>query len=232
LESTVTDRILIVDDDLTLIELLSQCLEKTGYKVLSATNGIDGLQMVYKNKVDLIILDVMMPRMDGWETCSRIREISDVPIIMLTAKDEEADALKGFQCGVDDYVTKPFSFAELTARVKVILQRARKAPPDKQRRVYVFDELVVDADNSQVTVRGKPVSLTPTEFQLLLNLAENAGRILSHEQLLSQVWGPEYVGETGYVKRYVWYLRQKIEDDPSNPQYILTERGFGYRLGD
>ncbi|MGB3906709.1 MAG: response regulator transcription factor [Anaerolineae bacterium] len=228
----MTDRILIVDDDLTLIELLSQCLEKTGYKVLSATNGIDGLQMVYKNKVDLIILDVMMPRMDGWETCSRIREISDVPIIMLTAKDEEADALKGFQCGVDDYVTKPFSFAELTARVKVILQRARKAPPDKQRRVYVFDELVVDADNSQVTVRGKPVSLTPTEFQLLLNLAENAGRILSHEQLLSQVWGPEYVGETGYVKRYVWYLRQKIENDPSNPQYILTERGFGYRLGD
>jgi len=232
LESTVTDRILIVDDDLTLVELLSQCLEKTGYKVLSATNGIDGLQMVYKNKVDLIILDVMMPRMDGWETCSRIREISDVPIIMLTAKDEEADALKGFQCGVDDYVTKPFSFAELTARVKAILQRARKAPPDKQRRVYAFDELVVDADNSQVTVRGKPVSLTPTEFQLLLNLAENAGRILSHEQLLSQVWGPEYVGETGYVKRYVWYLRQKIEDDPSNPQYILTERGFGYRLGD
>jgi len=228
----VTDRILIVDDDLTLVELLSQCLEKTGYKVLSATNGIDGLQMVYKNKVDLIILDVMMPRMDGWETCSRIREISDVPIIMLTAKDEEADALKGFQCGVDDYVTKPFSFAELTARVKAILQRARKAPPDKQRRVYAFDELVVDADNSQVTVRGKPVSLTPTEFQLLLNLAENAGRILSHEQLLSQVWGPEYVGETGYVKRYVWYLRQKIEDDPSNPQYILTERGFGYRLGD
>ena len=228
----MTDRILIVDDDLTLIELLSQCLEKTGYKVLSATNGIDGLQMVYKNKVDLIILDVMMPRMDGWETCSRIREISDVPIIMLTAKDQEADALKGFQCGVDDYVTKPFSFAELTARVKVVLQRARKAPPDKQRRVYAFDELVVDADNSQVTVRGKPVSLTPTEFQLLLNLAENAGRILSHEQLLSQVWGPEYVGETGYVKRYVWYLRQKIEDDPSNPQYILTERGFGYRLGD
>ncbi|TKJ28292.1 MAG: DNA-binding response regulator [Chloroflexi bacterium B3_Chlor] len=228
----MTDRILIVDDDLTLVELLSHSLEKAGYRVLSATNGIDGLQMVYKNKVDLIILDVMMPRMDGWETCSRIREISDVPIIMLTAKDEEADTLKGFQCGVDDYVTKPFSFAELTARVKAILQRARKAPPDKQRRVYVFDELVVDGDNSQVTVRGKPVSLTPTEFQLLLTLAANAGRILSHEQLLSQVWGPEYVGEAGYVKRYIWYLRQKIEDDPSNPQYILTERGFGYKLGD
>lgn len=229
----MTDRILIIDDDLTLIDLLSQSLEKAEYKVLSATNGIDGLQMLYKNKVDLVILDVMMPRMDGWETCARIREISDVPIIMLTAKDKEEDTLKGFQCGVDDYVTKPFSFAELTARVKAVLQRARKALRDEERRrVHVFDELVVDADNSQVTVRGKPISLTPTEFQLLLTLAENTGRILSHEQLLSQVWGPEYVGEAGYVKRYIWYLRQKIEDDPSNPQYILTERGFGYRLGD
>jgi len=229
----MTDRILIIDDDLTLIDLLSQALEKAEYKVLSATNGIDGLQMLYKNKVDLVILDVMMPRMDGWETCARIREISDVPIIMLTAKDKEEDTLKGFQCGVDDYVTKPFSFAELTARVKAVLQRARKTLRDEERRrVHVFDELVVDADNSQVTLRGKPISLTPTEFQLLLTLAENTGRILSHEQLLSQVWGPEYVGEAGYVKRYIWYLRQKIEDDPSNPQYILTERGFGYRLGD
>jgi two-component system KDP operon response regulator KdpE len=186
--------------------------------------------MLYKNKVHLVILDVMMPRMDGWETCSRMREISDVPIIMLTAKDDEADTLKGFQCGVDDYVTKPFSFAELTARVKAILQRARKPPSDQRMKVYIFDELVVDADNSQVTVRGEPVSLTPTEFQLLLTLAENAGRILSHEQLLEQVWGPEYVGETGYVKRYIWYLRQKIEDDPSDPHYIVTERGFGYKL--
>ncbi len=229
----MSDRILIIDDDLTLIDLLSQALEKAEYKVLSATNGIDGLQMLYKNKVDLVILDVMMPRMDGWETCARIRDISDVPIIMLTAKDKEEDTLKGFQCGVDDYVTKPFSFAELTARVKAVLQRARKTLRDEERqRVHVFDELVVDADNSQVTLRGKPISLTPTEFQLLLTLAENTGRILSHEQLLSQVWGPEYVGEAGYVKRYIWYLRQKIEDDPSNPQYILTERGFGYRPGD
>ncbi len=228
----MTDRILVIDDDLTLLDLLKQSLEKAGYKMLTATNGIDGLQMVYKGKADLVVLDVMMPRMDGWETCNRIREISDVPIIMLTAKDKEADALKGFQCGVDDYVTKPFSFSELTARVKAVLLRTRKAPPDKQRRVYVFDQLVVDADNSQVTLRGKPVSLTPTEFQLLRTLAENAGRILSHEQLLSQVWGAEYVGETGYVKRYIWYLRQKIEDDPGDPQYILTERGFGYKLGD
>lgn len=228
----MTETILIIDDDKTLIDLLGQALGKAGYEIVSATNGIDGLQVLYKHRVDLVILDVMMPRMDGWETCSRIRDLSDVPVIMLTAKDEEADALKGFQCGVDDYVTKPFSFAELTARVKAVLQRARRTPADKQRKVYVFDELVVDADNSQVIVRGKPVSLTPTEFQLLLTLAENAGRILSHEQLLSQVWGPEYVGEPGYVKRYIWYLRQKIEEDPSAPEYIITERGFGYKLGD
>lgn len=228
----MTDTILIIDDDLTLIDLLGQSLGKAGYRVLSASNGIDGLQMLYKNHPDLVILDVMMPRMDGWETCTRIREVSDVPVVMLTAKDEEADALKGFQCGVDDYVTKPFSFAELTARVKAVLQRTRKASPEAQKRVYVFGDLVVDVDNSHVTLCGKPVGLTPTEFQLLLTLAENAGRILSHEQLLSQVWGPEYVGEPGYVKRYIWYLRQKIEEDPSNPEYILTERGFGYKLAD
>jgi two-component system KDP operon response regulator KdpE len=228
----MSDTVLIIDDDLTLVDLLGQSLGKAGYRVLAASNGIDGLQILYKSNVDLVILDVMMPRMDGWETCTRIRDISDVPVIMLTAKDEEADALKGFQCGADDYVTKPFSFAELTARVKAVIQRARKARAEPQRNTYVFNELVVDADNSQVTVRGKPVSLTPTEFQLLLTLAQNAGRILSHEQLLSQVWGPEYVGEPGYVKRYVWYLRQKIEQDPGDPEYILTERGFGYKLGD
>jgi two-component system KDP operon response regulator KdpE len=228
----MSDTVLIIDDDLTLVDLLGQSLGKAGYRVLAASNGIDGLQILYKSNVDLVILDVMMPRMDGWETCTRIRDISDVPVIMLTAKDEEADALKGFQCGADDYVTKPFSFAELTARVKAVIQRARKARAEPQRNTYVFNELVVDADNSQVTVRGKPVSLTPTEFQLLLTLAQNAGRILSHEQLLSQVWGPEYVGEPGYVKRYVWYLRQKIEQDPGDPEYIITERGFGYKLGD
>jgi two-component system KDP operon response regulator KdpE len=228
----MTDTILIIDDDLTLIELLGQSLRKEGFKVLDADNGIDGLQKLYKHKTDLVILDVMMPRMDGWETCVRIRDISDVPVIMLTAKDEEDDALRGFQCGVDDYVTKPFSFAELTARVKAVLQRTRKGPSEVRKNVLIFNELVIDADNSHVTVRGKPVSLTPTEYQLLLALAENPGRILSHEQLLSQVWGPEYIGEPGYVKRYVWYLRQKIEDDPSNPEYILTERGFGYKLAD
>ncbi|HUV74834.1 MAG TPA: response regulator transcription factor, partial [Anaerolineae bacterium] len=148
----MTDTILIIDDDLTLIDLVSQSLRKEGFRVLDADNGIDGLQKLYKHKVDLVILDVMMPRMDGWETCVRIRDISDVPVIMLTAKEEEDDALRGFQCGVDDYVTKPFSFAELSARVKAVLQRTQKGPPETHRNVHVFGELVIDADNSHVTV--------------------------------------------------------------------------------
>jgi len=224
-------KVLVIDDDRTLLGLLRQSLEKAGYRFIGVTNGIDGLQSVYKDQPDLVILDVMLPRMDGWETCLRIREISQVPIIMLTAKEEEADKVKGFECGADDYVTKPFSFAELTARVGAVLHRVRRGKPAEAPRVYIFDELVVDVDHKEVSVRGQPVDLTPTEFELLVCLAENAGRTLTHEQLLTRVWGDEYV-DTGYVKRYIWHLRRKIERDPSNPEYIITERGFGYRLGD
>lgn len=224
-------KILVIDDDRTLLGLLRQSLEKAGYRFIGVTNGIDGLQSVYKDQPDLVILDVMMPRMDGWETCLRIREISQVPIIMLTAKEEEADKVQGFECGADDYVTKPFSFAELTARVGAVLHRARRGKPAEAPRGYIFDELMVDLDHKEVSVRGQPVDLTPTEFELLVCLAENSGRTLTHEQLLTRVWGDEYV-DTGYVKRYIWYLRRKIERDPSNPEYIITERGFGYRLGD
>jgi len=224
-------KILVIDDDRTLLGLLRQSLEKAGYRFIGVTNGIDGLQSVYKDQPDLVVLDVMLPRMDGWETCLRIREISQVPIIMLTAKEEEADKVKGFECGADDYVTKPFSFAELTARVGAVLHRVRRGKPAEAPRVYIFDELVVDVDHKEVSVRGQPVDLTPTEFELLVCLAENAGRTLTHDQLLTRVWGDEYV-DTGYVKRYIWHLRRKIERDPSNPEYIITERGFGYRLGD
>lgn len=224
------EKILIIDDDVTLLNLLTQSLSKAGYKVVTASNGLAGLQKMYEEHPDLIILDVMMPRMDGWETCRRIREMSQVPIIMLTAKDEEADKIKGFKYGVDDYVTKPFSFAELTARVGAVLKRTRQRPPEPEPAVYQIDNLVIDLENRRVTKDGKPLDLTPTEYRLLATLVENAGRVLSHEQLLTNVWGPEYVDDTGYVKRYIWYLRQKLEDDPSNPQYIITERGFGYRF--
>lgn len=225
------EKILIIDDDPTLLGLLRKSLEKAGYRVATAGNGIDGLQLLFTEQPDLVILDVMMPRMDGWETCARIREFSQVSIIMLTAKDQEADKIKGFQYGVDDYVTKPFSFAELVARVGARLHRSRQAPVEKPR-VYIYNDLTVDLQNGKVTMKGKPVSLTPTEFRLLGTLAEHAGRTLSPEQILNLVWGPEYAGDTGYVKRYIWYLRQKLEDEPQNPKYIVTERGFGYRLGE
>ncbi|MFQ5945878.1 MAG: response regulator transcription factor [Anaerolineae bacterium] len=223
-------KIILIDDDPTLLSLLRQVMEKAGYRVHTATNGVDGLQLVFKEHPDLIILDVMMPRMDGWETARRIRELSEVPIIMLTAKDEEADKLKGFGHGVDDYVTKPFSFAEMVARVAAVLQRVRSGEVEQLPQVLAFGDLVIDRESARVSVQRKPVNLTPTEYRLLLALADNAGRTLTHQQLLQRVWGDEYVEETGYVKRYIWYIRRKIEKDPSDPRHILTERGFGYRL--
>jgi len=222
------EKVLVIDDDTTLLMLLRQSLEKAGYQVITATNGLAGLQQMYERRPDIVILDVMMPRMDGWETCSRIREVSQIPIIMLTAKDEEADKIRGFTYGVDDYVTKPFSFAELTARVGAILHRVKQATPGKSPDVVIAGNLTIELENRRVLRDGQPVDLTPTEFRLLAVLVENVGRVLSHEQLLTQVWGYEYAGDTGYVKRYIWYLRRKLEDDPSNPRHIITERGFGY----
>jgi len=221
-------RILVVDDDKTLIRLMREALSKADYDVITASNGIDALQEVYAKQPDLIILDVMMPRMDGWETAQRIRQVSQVPIIMLTAKDEESDKLKGFAAGVDDYVTKPFSFAEIVARVGAVLGRARQVPPERKAKRYSSGTLVIDTDSRRVTKAGKVIELTPTEYRLLATLAENSGRVLSHEQLLNKVWGYEFGEDTGYVKRYIWYLRRKVEDDPRNPEHILTERGFGY----
>ena len=221
-------RILIVDDDKTLVRLMREALSKAEFDVITAANGIDALQELYAKQPDLILLDVMMPRMDGWETAHRVRQMSQVPIIMLTAKDEESDKLKGFAAGVDDYVTKPFSFAEIVARVQAVLNRARQVPPDHKPKRYVSGALVVDTDSRRVTKNGKVLELTPTEYRLLATLAENTGRVLSHEQLLNKVWGYEFGEDTGYVKRYIWYLRRKIEDDPRKPEHILTERGFGY----
>ena len=221
-------RILVVDDDKTLVRLMREALSKAEFDVITAANGIDALQELYAKQPDLIILDVMMPRMDGWETAQRVRQMSQVPIIMLTAKDEESDKLKGFAAGVDDYVTKPFSFAEIIARVQAVLNRVRQVPPDHKTKRFASGTLVIDTDSRRVTKEGKPVELTPTEYRLLATLAENSGRVLSHEQLLNKVWGYEFGEDTGYVKRYIWYLRRKVEDDPRKPEHILTERGFGY----
>ncbi|NOX63410.1 MAG: response regulator transcription factor [Chloroflexi bacterium] len=220
--------ILIIDDDAILVELLAEHLKTVGFDVALATNGREGLRLADEIEVDLVVLDVMMPSMDGWEVCRRLRQARTTPIIMLTAKGQEVDKLRGFRLGVDDYVTKPFSFAELTARIGAVLARARHDnPPGRQ---FVSDDLMVDLEQQRVTLNGEPVDLTPTEYRLLALLARRPHRTVSTEQLLMEVWGPEYAGEVQHVKHYIWSLRQKIETDPGDPRHIITQRGFGYRL--
>jgi two-component system KDP operon response regulator KdpE len=220
--------VLLIDDDETLLELLADYIRMAGYDLLVAASGLKGLQLVSEEEPDLVVLDVMMPGMDGWEVCKRLRERSTMPIIMLTAKGEEFDKLRGFHLGVDDYVTKPFSFAELVARVGAVLTRARRGG-EVGRRITRGD-LIIDFEQHRVTVAGQVVDLTPTEYRLLEVLARHANRTVSTEQLLAEVWGPEYRGEFEHVKHYIWALRQKVEADPGNPKHILTERGFGYQL--
>jgi len=222
--------LLVIDDDAKLVEALKLYLTNAGYEVIAAADGLEGLRKMYAHRPDLIILDVMMPRMDGWEACRRIREISDVPIIMLTARGQESEKVRGLRLGADDYVAKPFSLRELEARVEAVLRRTRLAPSTKGDILYADDELVIDAERWEVSRGGKPLELTATERRLLFYLAENAGRILTHRQILEKVWGPEYIDDVDYVKLYIWRLRQKVEEDPRQPRYILTERGIGYKF--
>jgi DNA-binding response OmpR family regulator len=223
-------KLLVIDDDNNLVEAIELYLSRAGYAIIAAADGLQGMQQMYSQRPDLVILDVMLPKMDGWETCRRIREISDVPIIMLTARGQEADRVMGLKLGADDYVAKPFSLKELEARVEAVLRRTRLASPDKGRVLYADDELVIDSERLEVGKGGERVQLTGTEQRLLFYLAENAGRVLASEQILEAVWGAEYVNEVDYVKLYIWRLRQKIEEDPQQPRYILTERGIGYRF--
>jgi two-component system KDP operon response regulator KdpE len=226
----MSELILVIDDDATLLGLLAQHLSRAAYHVITAVSGITGLEMFSEHHPDLVILDVMMPGMDGWEVCERIRQTSDVPIILLTAKGEEQDRLRGFRLGVDDYVIKPFSSAELVARVGAILARSRRAPSETQTAQVVRGEIVIDLDERRVTRGGQPVRLTPTEFRLLAALAEQPGHVFSPQELLLRVWGGEYIDDVDNVKRYIHNLRQKLETDSDHPELILTERGFGYYL--
>ena len=223
--------ILVVDDDKTLLKFLSEYLRDTGLNVLTTDRSETALRLLYEERPELVILDVMMPGMDGYVLASRIREISSVPMIMLTAKTSEADKLRGFRLGVDDYVTKPFSFAELAARIKAVLNRSQ-SQSSSERQVHVFGQVTVDLDRWDVSRDGQPISLSPTEFKMLKFLVENKGRAISEEELLEAVWGLEEGVERGYVRRYVWFLRQKLEKDPSNPEIIQTVRGFGYRMSE
>ena len=225
----MSNSILVIDDDTTLLSLLAEYLNKAGYQTIIASSGVAGLQSFYEHHADIVILDVMMPKMDGWAVCERLREISEVPIIMLTAKSEERDRLRGFHLGVDDYVVKPFSFAELAARVHAILNRSQHVPTESESQTVVCKNLTIDLVERRVTRNGEAVHLTPTEFHLLAILAEHPGRAFPPDILLTRVWGDESY-DVENVKRYIHYLRQKLEADPDNPELIVTERGFGYSL--
>lgn len=225
----IKKKLLIIEDDADLVRAL-QLYFSASYQVITAANGLEGLQALYNERPDVVILDIAMPKMDGWEVCRRIRELSDVPIIILTARVQEDERVRGLKLGADDYVVKPFSLKELEARLEAVLRRTREAKPIKEGIIFANAELVIDADLMTVTREGKPLDLTPTELRLLFLLAENKGRVLTHRQILENIWGSEYGDELDYVKLFIYRLRRKLEVDPEHPRYILSERGIGYRF--
>ena len=224
--------ILVVDDEPRMIQFIRMNLELEGYRVVQATNGLVALNQVRDELPDLVVLDVMMPDLDGFETLRLLRETSSVPVIMLTVKADEDDKVKGLGLGADDYVTKPFSPRELTSRIKAVLRRAELPGLIEKSTIRVDDYLQIDFENRRVIAGGKEVKLRPTEYRLLYHLVQNAGHIVPHDTLLSKVWGYEYRDETHYLRLYITYLRQKLEPDLANPRYIFTERGVGYRFVD
>ena len=224
-------KILIIDDDPIFLRLVDQILTNQGYGVLKAGSGQEGLRLLFAEKPDIVLLDVAMPRMDGWQTCQRIREISDVPIIMLTGQQKgEEDIVRGLDYGADEYLFKPVGNRELVARVRTVLRRVELPSSAETRREvsYADDFLTVDIAERKIMVNGERVKLTPREFRLFALLVENAGRILTHKELLEKVWGWEYTDDLDYVRIYISHLRQKIEPDSALPRYITTEPGVGY----
>lgn len=231
-ETVPPRRILIADDDPSIANLLQVTLKDPRYEIVAAKNGMEALKAFESSSFDVVILDVMMPYVDGFEACQRIRERSDVPIVMLTARDGTDDVVHGFELGADDYITKPFKTVELMARVEAVLRRVdgykqRVAPP-----IVRVGDLEIDEPRHRVTVRTLEVNLTPMEFELLYFLAANAGQVFDRETLFREVWGYDYVGETNLVDVCVRRLREKVEVEPSRPRLILTVRGVGYKLTD
>lgn len=224
--------ILVVDDEERMARFIRLNLEQDGFQVVEAYRGLTAIHQLRDTMPDVVILDIMLPDLDGFEVLKMIREISNVPVIMLTAKGEEDDRVRGLELGADDYVTKPFSPRELVSRVRAVLRRT-EASGVNSKDVYVIDDrLKIDFGRREVWVKDTLVKLRPTEYRLLYHLVQNAGWVMTYDQLLSKVWGYEYRDEPHYVRLYVNYLRQKIEEDPANPKYILTERGVGYRFVD
>jgi two-component system KDP operon response regulator KdpE len=224
--------ILVVDDEPRMIKFIRMNLELEDYRVVEATNGLEAVERVREDLPDLLVMDVQMPEMDGFEALERIRQVSTVPVIMLTVKADEEDKIRGLELGADDYVTKPFSPRELSSRIKALLRRLEMPSLPAKTVTRIDDRLTVDFQRHEVLVDGKPIKLRPTEYRLLYHLISNAGWVMSHETLLSKVWGHEYRDESHLLRLYITYLRKKIETEPANPQYILTERGVGYRFVD
>ena len=226
----MSEKILIVDDEPRVVRLVSEVLKAVGYQVIAAASGKSAIEMVALEQPDLVLLDILLPRgPDGYEVCRRIREFSDVPVIMLTAKAQESNMLHGFDVGADDYLTKPFSAKELVARVKAVLRRIQR-PEEMITTPLTCGEIEIDFARRAIKVRGEQVSLTRTEYALLRQLALNANRVMLHQDLLTNVWGQEYRDDIDYLRAYIRYLRRKLEADPSNPRYILTSPGVGYML--
>jgi len=231
MEIVVTKKVLIIDDDPIFLRLVDQVLTHQGFEMLKAGSGQEGLRLLFSERPDIVLLDVAMPRMDGWQTCQRIREISDIPIIMLTGKQKaEEDIVRGLEYGADEYLFKPVGNRELVARVRAVLRRMELPSSAEAKRevTYADDFLAVDIAERKVMVKGERVKLTPREFRLFAFLVEKAGRILTHKELLEKVWGWEYIDDLDYVRIYISHLRQKIEPDSALPRYIMTEPGVGY----
>jgi len=225
-------KILVIEDEERMARFVRLNLEQDGFQVGEALTGREGLDKLRTFMPDLILLDIMLPDLDGFELLKMIREIDTVPVIMLTAKSEEEDKVRGLELGADDYITKPFSPRELVSRVKAVLRRIDSSNVSSNEMIEVDDRLKIDFNRREIWVEGKLVKLRPTEYRLLYHLVQNAGWVLTYDQILSRVWGYEYRDEPHYVRLYINYLRQKLEKDPSNPKYILTERGVGYRFFD
>ncbi len=224
--------ILVVDDEPRMIKFIRMNLELEGFEVIEAHNGLEALEKARTALPDLVVLDVMMPQMDGFETLEMLREVSNVPVIMLTVRSDEEDKVRGLELGADDYVTKPFGAREFVSRVKAVLRRTQSPAAPDEAILQIDDRLSIDFNSRQVIVEDERMDLRPTEFRLLYHLVENAGWVVPYETLLAKVWGYEYQDEVQYLRLYTTYLRKKIEIDPSNPRYIFTERGVGYRFVD
>ncbi len=225
-------KILVVDDEERMVRFIRLNLEHDGFQVIECFKGMQAVALLRDKMPDVVLLDVMLPDIDGFEVLHLVREVSTVPVIMLTAKGEEEDRVKGLELGADDYVTKPFSPRELVSRVRAVLRRADQSSTSGEEVISVDEHLKIDFGRREIRLDGELVKLRPTEYRLLYHLVKNAGWVMTYDQILAKVWGYEYRDEPHYVRLYVNYLRQKLEKDPANPKYILTERGVGYRFVD